>query len=141
MRYVAVKFCGRGKEYCYKTNLNLLVGATYKIVADGRTEYDSPVKVINFSDKRPSDFDGDIRTITNAVMITGPRRPKNPIKNVWFNEAKGTTVVQWYDDSKTKVVCSEQDTFDKEKGIALCFMKKMYNNRGCYYDFIKKWAE
>lgn len=139
MEYVIVRFNGRGKEYTYKTNLNLLPKAIYDIEADNETRYRSLVEVVEITHEKPGFFEGEIRTITKAEMIKGPKRPKNPIQNVWFNEKKGTTVVQWYDGSKTKVVCGERDTFDKEKGIALCFMKKMYNNRGCYYEFIKKW--
>lgn len=140
MMYVTVKFNGCGKEYTYKTNLNLLPGAIYNIEADNETQYKSPVEVVKLNMRPSSEFPEDrIRTITKAEMVNGPKRPKNPIKNVWFNEVKGTTVVQWYDGSKTKVICNKNDTFDKEKGIALCFMKKIYSNRGCYYEFIKKW--
>lgn len=139
MNYILCRFNGKGKEYLYKTYLKLIPEAVYKIEADNKTQYDSPVVVTQVSAERPEFFWGEIRTITKAEMVRGAKRPKSPIKNVWFNEAKGTTVVQWTDGNKTKVVCSKSDTFDREKGIALCFMKKFYSNRGCYYEFIKKW--
>lgn len=41
---------------------------------------------------------------------------------VIFNDPK--TIVIWYDGSKTIVTCGENDTYDREKGLALCFMKR-----------------
>ena len=35
-------------------------------------------------------------------------------------------------------VCHADDKFDAEKGIAMCFVKRSFNNRGCYNDWIKK---
>ena len=29
------------------------------------------------------------------------------------------------------------DEFDLEKGIAMCFMKRWYDNRGCFNDVFK----
>ena len=67
-------------------------------------------------------------------------RPKDPIKQVYINPKKGTTTILWEDGTKTMVTCIEE-TFDLEKGIAMCFMKKMYDNRGCFNEFLKKWLE
>ncbi len=44
------------------------------------------------------------------------------IKNVYFNEPY--TIVIWKDGSKTVVKCQEDDTYDKEKGLAMCIIKK-----------------
>ena len=38
------------------------------------------------------------------------------------------TIVLWSDGTKTVVKCDERDTFDPEKGVALCYMKKMCGN-------------
>lgn len=65
MNYVFVKFSGTEKNYVYKTKLNLIEGATYKIVADGITTYASPVKVCSVVPTRPN-FGGVIREITTA---------------------------------------------------------------------------
>lgn len=40
------------------------------------------------------------------------------------------TIILWKDGTKTKVTCGEGDTFDPEKGIAMCFMKKALGNKG-----------
>lgn len=68
-------------------------------------------------------------------------RPKDLIKNVWFNKKKGTVTVRWTDDQVTMIHCHEEDEFDLEKAIAICFMKKAYDNRGCFNEFLKKWLE
>ena len=57
------------------------------------------------------------------------------IKKVIFNEP--TTIVYWDDGTKTVVQCSEEDTFNKDAGIALCMMKKMFGNDGAYYKEIR----
>lgn len=38
------------------------------------------------------------------------------------------TIVLWSDGTKTVVRCGERDKYDKEKGLALCFMKKALGN-------------
>ena len=68
-------------------------------------------------------------------------RPKDKIKTVFINSKLGVTTVLWADGTKTCVKCQEGDTYDIEKGIAMCFMKKAYDNRGCFNEFLKKWSE
>ena len=46
------------------------------------------------------------------------------------------TIVIWDDGTKTVVKCQEGETFDEEKGVALCFAKKALGNKGNYYDAI-----
>ena len=136
MNYVFVKFSGTVKNYLYKTKLNLMKGATYKIVADGITTYASPVKVCSIVPTRPN-FEGVIREITTAEIVTAPPRPKVSSKFV-INKEKGTTVALWNDGTKTIVKCQPGDSFDAEKGIAMCFMKRYFNNRGCYNDWLRE---
>lgn len=62
------------------------------------------------------------------------------IKNVYFNEEKRTTVVVWSDGIKTKLKCASDDVFDKEKAIALAFMKRFYGNGGKFNDILKKYT-
>lgn len=57
-------------------------------------------------------------------------------QKVIFNEP--ATIVVWDDGTKTVVKCGDRDVYDPEKGIALCFMKKMLGNTGRYYETIKK---
>ena len=59
------------------------------------------------------------------------------IKTVIFNGP--ATIVLWEDGTKTVVKCSERDTLDPEKGLAMAIAKKALGNRGKYYETIKKW--
>ena len=136
MNYVFVKFSGTVKNYLYKTKLNLMKGATYKIVADGITTYASPVKVCSIVPTRPN-FEGVIREITTAEIVTAPPRPKVSSKFV-INKEKGTTVPLRHNGTQTIVKCQPGDSFDAEKGIAMCFMKRYFKNRGCYNEWMRE---
>ena len=136
MNYVYVKFSGTEKNYIYKTKLNLIEGATYKIVADGVTTYANPVKVCFVVSTRPNSG-GIIREITTAEIVTAPPRPKVTAKIV-INKEKGTTVALWEDGSKTIIKCQPGETFDAEKGIAMCFVKRYFKNRGCYNEWMRE---
>lgn len=39
------------------------------------------------------------------------------------------TIVIWNDGTKTVVKCQKGEHFDKEKGVAMCFMKKFLGNK------------
>lgn len=45
-----------------------------------------------------------------------------------------TTVVRWTDGTKTVVICQDGDTYDKEKGLLYCYIKKLYGNKGDFYE-------
>ena len=78
------------------------------------------------------------REIPIRQVFTPPFVKSEPkIKKVIFNAP--TTIVLWADGTKTVVTCQKGDTYDKEKGIALCFMKKIMNNKGNYNNNIKEW--
>lgn len=51
------------------------------------------------------------------------------------------TIILWQDDTKTVCKCSEGDEFDAEKGIAMCFLKKMFGNPSQVRKFIDKWMK
>jgi len=44
------------------------------------------------------------------------------------------TIVHWEDGSKTVVKCGPNETFDKEKGLAMAMAKRACGNRFDYYD-------
>ena len=67
---------------------------------------------------------------------------KPTIKNVIFNDP--ATIVMWSDGTKTVVKCGENDTFDPEKGVAMCCMKKLLgtNKTGSnYLDKVEKYFD
>lgn len=51
------------------------------------------------------------------------------------------TIIIWVDGTKTVVKCDKDDTYDPEKGIALCFMKKAMNNKSNYNNVFKEWIK
>lgn len=64
------------------------------------------------------------------------------IKKVIFNDP--ATIVYWEDGSKTVVKCQEGDTFDKEKGLAMCIAKRVYGTSksgGNYYEQFRLWGK
>ena len=139
MKYIIVKFKGTEKRYIYKTRLNLMVGAVYDITADNSKTYNNPVLIEGINEKAPKNYNYayPMREITNAVLIQAPRRPTANVKII-INEKKKTTVAIWGDGSKTVVKCQPGDEFDAEKGIAMCFVKRYFNNRGCYNDWMRE---
>ena len=58
------------------------------------------------------------------------------IENVIFKDP--ATIVFWSDNTKT-VVKAKDETFDKEKGLAMAISKKFAGNNGNYYNIFKKW--
>ncbi len=68
---------------------------------------------------------------------TETKRVPDPIKKVIFNYP--ATIVFWKDGTKTIVKCQYGEVYDKEKGIALCFMKKFFENKGYFNDIFKKY--
>ena len=58
------------------------------------------------------------------------------IKNVKFNPP--ATIVFWIDNTKTVVKCNGED-YDPEKGLAMCICKKVFGDKGNYYEVFKKW--
>ena len=113
---------------------NFYNGQTYFIGSDGRK---IPLRV--------ESVDFDIRYI--GPKITGcllydssypdSKKSDSLIKKVIFNDP--ATIVIWSDNSKTVVKCQEGDTYDAEKGLALCIAKKYLGNKGNFNEVFKKW--
>lgn len=138
MFFYGVTFNKEGKIYTYKSKMKLEVGEKYKISSEYRT-YENPVTIRSCT-PYSSIPASQVVEITKAER-TYDKKIKSPISQVYFNEEKGTTAVKWYDGTTTKVSIQDGEPFDKEKGIALCFMKRKYNNRGAYFNIIKKGIE
>ena len=61
------------------------------------------------------------------------------IVDVIFNEP--STIVRWKDGTKTVVKCGKRDNYDKEKGLAMCIVKKINGNKGNFNNLFKKWVK
>lgn len=60
------------------------------------------------------------------------------IRKVIFNDP--ATIVFWSDGTKTIVKCSKDDTFDKEKGLAMAVCKKLLGHNHNLRK-LKKWLK
>lgn len=58
------------------------------------------------------------------------------IEKVIFNPP--ATIVKWKDGTKTVVKCQDDDEFDWEKGLAMAYVKRAFNNERTYYGLFKK---
>ena len=77
----------------------------------------------------------DRRTFVDGIVT----KPKDLIKNVIFSGP--CTIVQWADGDKTIVRC-ENENFDKEKGLSMAIVKKLFGtnkSKSNYNDVFKKW--
>ena len=138
MNVVYVAFLGNPKIYSYYSGLKFIKKGIYDIVADNKTSYDNPVVILDIKEKEKVLKGLPLRTITQAKLIEAPPKPDGGVDRFYINEKKGTTVIVWKDGTKTVVKCQEGEDFDFEKGIAMCFMKKAFDDRGCYNDMFKE---
>lgn len=80
----------------------------------------------------------------SSFLITSRLIPKsaddinNAIKTVIFHDP--ATIVKWMDGTKTVVKCCTGDTFDKEKGLMACIIKKFTGNTGRWNEILKEWG-
>ena len=70
-------------------------------------------------------------------LIAAEKRNSVSIENVIFNNP--ATIIRWSDGTKTVVKCGANDTFDKEKGLAMAIAKRFCGNKGNYNEIFKKW--
>lgn len=63
--------------------------------------------------------DNGLQIIDDVEMLF--QKPR--VKKIIFNPP--ATVVIWEDGTKTIVKCTENDEYDAEKGLALCYMKRV----------------
>lgn len=82
--------------------------------------------------------DGCADTKTGHNTTPADLMPK--IKDVYYNGP--ATIVWWDDGTKTVVRCqaAKGDTYDKEKGLAMAIIKKVYGNTGNFNDIFRKWG-
>lgn len=62
-----------------------------------------------------------------------------PITKVIFNDP--ATIVFWSDGTKTVVKTQNGETFDPEKGLVMAISKRVFGNKGNYYNHISKWVD
>lgn len=63
---------------------------------------------------------------------------RSNIKDVIFSDR--VTVILWKDGTKTMVRAGKREIYDPEKGFAMAVCKKMFGNKGNYYEVFKKYV-
>lgn len=113
----------------------------------------------NFYQYEFTEYDLDSNKTATNIQYRDAKIPAP--KQVIFNPP--ATIVFWDDDSKTVVKCQDMmidlpvkggignltlgdstvgtEIFDKEKGLAMAFCKKMFGNKGGYYNMFKDWCK
>lgn len=72
-----------------------------------------------------------------ASFISRAKQPS--IKDVIFSGP--ATIVLWQDGTKTIVKAQNGETVDKEKGLAMAIVKRVYGNKGNYNDIFRKYID
>lgn len=85
--------------------------------------------------------EADVRnTMAFLEMCRESQRVSFPsVEKVIFN--KPATIVIWKDGTKTVVKCQNDEKFDPEKGLALCYMKKACGNKSNFNNTFKEWIK
>ena len=76
--------------------------------------------------------------VEEISFYTGPSTIGPKIEKVIFNNP--ATIVYWHDGTKTVVKAQNGEPFDKEKGLAMAFMKKVCGNKGNYNEIFKEFG-
>lgn len=80
-----------------------------------------------------------LKTLDEALS-GGKGMSRLKITKVIFNEP--ATIVFWSDGTKTVVKCCEDDTFDKEKGLAMAILKKLsWNDSKAFHRGLRRWIK
>lgn len=92
----------------------------------------------------PFEFENALLHICEEVGYTNmpsmePDYLRKCIKTVIYHEP--ATIVKWKDGTKTVVKCGEYDTYDKEKGLMACIIKKLTGNTGRWNEILKEWVD
>jgi len=99
----------------------------HKILTEGRTDM-TVGEALRYADNKP------YYSCKNSYVVRDAT-----IDKVIFHDP--ATIVYWKDGTKTVVKCGPNDTYSKETGLALCYMKKVLGNKGNYNDVFRKWIK
>lgn len=117
----------------YRQIDDILPEAVLKIIID-ELRRDTCMPINGFSDcfataslKEPS-----LKLLGCSTSVKIP-----PIKKVIFHDP--ATIVYWQDKTKTVVKCKDGETFDKEKGLAMCISKKLLGDE--FHSEFRKYTE
>jgi len=74
--------------------------------------------------------------------MLGDKKMRNITKDIKrVIHSDPATIVYWNDNSKTVVKAQNGEPYDKEKGLSMCIIKKLCDNKGNFNEVFKKWCE
>lgn len=76
------------------------------------------------------------RMVREKLTPVHPVGPKPIPKKVIFSGP--ATTILWKDGTKTTVKCQDEDVWDDDVGIAMCYLKKMLGNKGNYNNIFRE---
>lgn len=110
-------------DYNIATVYDTVREATERTIYDQMVLYYQPTEPYKLSFKEDKNMNCDIRS---------------NIKDVIFSDR--VTVILWKDGTKTMVRAGKREHYDPEKGFAMAVCKKMFGNKGNYYEVFKKYV-
>lgn len=130
--------------HCVKfKNDELHTMPSFEVLLDARVRPGCHIPDMDFDEiKHTIEFYMNVFPRKSSIKSTVSGRPVSnvpEIKKVIFNPP--ATIVFWMDNSKTVVKAQNDEPFDPEKGMALAICKKLFGNKGSYFNEIKKWTE
>lgn len=109
------------------------IGITHESLADGVT---IEIKCDEVQTCRLYDT-YDFRVYNQRPIPPAPATPRKPVpKKVIFNGS--ATTILWKDGTKTTVKCQDEDVWDDDVDIAMCYLKKMLGNKGNYNNIFRE---
>ena len=142
-----------GKVYTFLSKMRLTVGMSYDIMfylsTIGPIEHYNPIMVLQeLDDYEILSTIGYLRgkmTLICAVKERPDLLPNDSqiskmkagkiwkdVEKVYYVLGNKTTTVEWKNGDKTTVTAQDGEKFDKEKGIAMCYVKYHYGNSGMF---------
>lgn len=77
--------------------------------------------------------------VNNDIDVTRKLGSTKPaVKNVIFNDP--ATIIFWTDGTKTVVKCQEGDTYNRETGFVMAYLKKVLGNDNTFNKEIERWV-
>lgn len=76
------------------------------------------------------------RMVREKLTPVHPVGPKPVPKKVIFSGP--ATTILWKDGTKTTVKCQNEDAWDDDVGVAMCYLKKMLGNKGNYNNIFRE---
>lgn len=75
--------------------------------------------------------------IPERVFFGEKIRTEMDANGVSVKVTRKTTTVLWKDGSRTTVICSDNDVFSEENGVAMCIVRKMFTTRSDFLRLVK----